>query len=247
MIDKTKIEKLGQQLRLATETKVAFEADCTINEDEAYAIQSLVAASMDREPKVWKTGQLSSGAVFCAPIAANKCQFGPANFSAQNFAETYVEGELAFRLNRAFEADKTYSDEEVLQAVDAVAVTIEVLDSRLKNWMEAGEFWHLADQLLNGALALGDEVLDWQAIDCATQAVQLSINGELVVNDAGSHPQLDPRTLLGGFVRQLTSRGYTLLPGSWVTTGTWTGLSAVKTGDEVQCVFPGVGQVSLTL
>ena len=226
---------------------MGYEADCTIDEDDAYAIQSLVAASMGREPKVWKTGQLSSGAVFCAPIAANKCQFGPANFSARNFAATYVEGELAFRLNRAFEAGKTYSDEEVLQAVDAVAVTIEVLDSRIKNWMEAGELWHLADQQMNGALALGSEVLDWQAIDCATQAVQLYVNGELVVDDAGSHPQLDPRTLLGGFVRQLTSRGYKLLPGSWVTTGTWTGISAAKPGDEVQCVFTGVGQASLTL
>ena len=247
MLNKTTLEELSKQLQLAAETNAGFEANRTLDEEDAYVIQKLVAASTDGKPKVWKTGFLSTGAVFCAPIAASQCKFGPANFSAQNFPATYVEGELAFRLNRVFEAGRSYSDDDILQSINAVSVAIEVLDSRIKNWMEAGEFWHLADRQLNGALALGGEVLDCKGVDYATQAVQLYVNGELVVDDVGSHPQRDPTTLLAGFVRQLTSRGYTFLPGSWVTTGTWTGLSAVKPGDEVLCIFQGLGQASLRL
>jgi len=238
-------ENISQQLLQAHQSGTPVRLDCELSVQETYTVQSLVGSELDPKPMNWKTGLLSDGSVFCAPIAASHCQSSPADFSRRVFNALHVEAELAYRFHSGFDANKTHKEEDVFAAIDRVAVAIEVLDSRLENWQEAGELLHLADNQMNGGLVIGSGIENWQGIEPGTQAIRLLINDKLVVADSGSHPQLDPTSLLAHFVNQACQLGYTLPPGTWVTTGTWSDYPRAEPGDRVQVEFPGIGEASL--
>ncbi len=240
-------ETISQSLIEARESGKPVELNCVVSESDAYAIQMLTNRNLDASPLFWKTGLLSNNSTFCAPIAACNHQASPANFSSHSFNALHVEAELAYRFNTAFELGKTYQEDEVFAALDRVAVAIEVLDSRLANWQVADEFLHLADNQMNGALVIGAEIENWRSIESSSQAVNVFINDELVLADCGSHPQLDPTSLLTGFVNQACQRGYTIAAGTWVTTGTWSGYPRAQAGDLVRVEFPGLGEASVAL
>jgi len=240
-------ETISQSLIRARQTGEPVQLSCIVSESDAYTIQMLTNQNLDARPLFWKTGLLSNNSIFCAPIASSYCQTSPANFSSRVFNALHVEAELAYRFNAEFELGKTYQEDEVFAAIDRVAVAIEVLDSRLANWQDADEFLHLADNQMNGALVIGAGIENWRGIENGSQAVNMFINDELVLADCGSHPQLDPTSLLTGFVNQACQRGYTLAAGTWVTTGTWSGYPRAQAGDRVRVEFPGLGEASVEL
>ena len=246
---KTKIdnESISQSLIKARQTGEPVQLNCVVSESDAYTIQMLSNQNLDASPLFWKTGLLSNNSIFCAPIASSHCQPSPANFSSRVFHALHVEAELAYRFNTEFELGKTYQEDEIFAAIDCVAVAIEVLDSRLANWQNADEFLHLADNQMNGALVIGKGVERWRGIEHGSQAVNVFINDELVLADCGSHPQLDPTSILTGFVNQACQRGYALAAGTWVTTGTWSGYPRAHAGDRVRVEFPGLGEASVEL
>lgn len=217
-----------------------------LTEENAYQLQQAIY-QQNGPSRYWKTGLLSDGSVFTAPIAEQISQHSPGQFDGNQFNALHVEAELAYRFNRSFSAGQQYSEQEVFAALDQVAVSIEVLDSRLSDWLNANELYHLADNQMNGALVIGSGHGEWQSIDMASQRVELYINDERVFADQGSHPQQDPTVLLAGFVNQCSLRGYDLAEGSWLTTGTWSGYPTAQSGDRVRAIFPGVGEAQLQL
>jgi 2-keto-4-pentenoate hydratase len=130
-----------------------------------------------------------------------------------------------------------------------MCVAIEVLDSRLLDWQTAAENLHLADNQMNGALILGTGVpFDaHNPINFSQQGFVLSINDKEVVLDKGSHPQEDPISLVYGFIKEANLRGYDILKGSWVTTGTWSGYPSANAGDRVKVSFSDIGEAALAL
>jgi len=240
-------ETISQSLINARRSGEPVQLNCIVSESDAYAIQMLTNQNLDDSPLFWKTGLLSNNSIFCAPIAASHSQTSPANFGSRTFNALHVEAELAYRFSTGFELGKTYQEDEVFAALDRVAVAIEVLDSRLANWQGADEFLHLADNQMNGGLVIGTGIENWRSIESSSQTVNMFINDELVLADCGSHPQLDPTTLLTGFVNQACRRGYALAAGTWVTTGTWSGYPRAQAGDRVRVEFPGLGEASVDL
>ncbi|OUR74201.1 hypothetical protein A9Q77_04870 [Marinomonas sp. 42_23_T18] len=257
--NRLKIFNLSQQLLDAQNKKEQTLLDKDkISLEEAYQIQFLNNQVLELSDKTryWKTGILSNGQVFCAPINNALCQTSPANFCHRTFHALHVEAELAFRINRPFLAKDSQvtspSDDQILATIDNVCVSIEVLDSRLRDWQSADEMKHLADNQMNGALVLGqgirfDAMQKEPMINFMEQEVALYINNELVVLDKGSHPQKDPSSLLCDFIREANLRGYDILEDSWVTTGTWSGYPQAKIGDKVKAIFKHLGEAELTL
>lgn len=164
-----------------------------------------------------------------------------------------MEAELAFRINQDFLAKhdqaNIVTEESVLNSLDQMCVAIEVLESRLLDWQTAAENLHLADNQMNGALILGKGIpFDaHNPINFSQQGFVLSINDKEVVLDKGSHPQEDPISLIYGFIKEANLRGYDVLKGSWVTTGTWSGYPSANTGDKVKVSFQDIGEAELTL
>lgn len=253
-----KVIKLSQQLLAAYHQQKPVNLSDELDIDSAYQVQHLNNQLLEAPDKTryWKTGQLSDGKVFCAPISNNLCKFSPANFSDHKFNALHVEAELAFHINKSFLAkghqDSQASDEKILAAIDKVCVAIEILDSRLENWQTANEYLHLADNQMNGALVLGSEIPfdkreNKAQINFIEQTMSLYINDELIVEDKGSHPQQDPTSLLCDFVREANLRGYDIIENSWVTTGTWSGYPKADKGDKVTVAFHNLGDVTLQL
>lgn len=224
--------------------------------EEAYALQEAFAAAVDGRDgangdtiaRHWKSGGPGRDQPTThAPLPLPGVWSSPADARAWPFIQPHIEAEIAVRLGRAVTpADAAaLRPDEVAPWVDAMTVSIEVVDSRWQQFRAAPALLRLADLQVHGALVLGD----WQpfrALDWAAQRVSVTIGAE-TRPFTGSHAMGDPLFVLPAWLRHLTRHGATVPAGTVVTTGTWCGLLPARAGDAVVVRFDGVGQASVQL
>ena len=220
--------------------------------EEAYAVQDKVAeqlwCSQGQRIQAWKTGILDNGENFAAPIGPVYLYQSPIKLNAHDFHQVHVEAELTYRLKHDMPSRETpYTENEIADAIESVHVAIEILDSRLQDWESVDKHLALADNQVNGALIIGSGITDWQRVRCIEQAVELIVDGNILEDRVGSHPQENPFLLMPWAVNHCAIRGAQLCAGDWVTTGTWTGYLKVRPGAEVVVRFPGIGEAQFIL
>ncbi|HSI60818.1 MAG TPA: fumarylacetoacetate hydrolase family protein [Ideonella sp.] len=221
--------------------------------DQAYAVQAQVAIARGcptHGPALfWKSGGGSREAVLThAALAPAGVRASPADISDMPFHTPGVESEIALRLGRDVspELAAALTPETAVALFDAMAVSVEIVDSR---WAEAGRapaLLRLADAQSHGALAIGE----WQPlreIDWAAQRCELAIGDQPLIVRSGSHPLGHPFWGMPAWLRHLTRAGQTVPAGTAVTTGTWTGLVPVSAGQRLRVAFDGIGAVELTV
>ncbi|MEH6823806.1 MAG: fumarylacetoacetate hydrolase family protein [Motiliproteus sp.] len=220
--------------------------------DEAYAIQDAVAQKRWIEQggrtDTWKTGAPSNDAVpYAAPIPPDVIHTSPSKLPASGFHIIGIESELAYRFGRDLPPKGSpYSVEEIMDAVEGVYVAIEVVDTRLKEWQQAGALWQLADNQITGGLVVGSGRSDWRSVDPLQQSVELLVDGVPKVVAQGSHPLKDPRPLVYWIANHCTERNGGIRAGDLVTTGSWSGLVFVEPGARVIARFPGIGEAEVS-
>ncbi len=220
---------------------------------EAYAVQQRVADALGwfagSPPQFWKSGGPSRDAVFThAPLPPSGVWTSPARAGDWPFHMRGIEAEVALRLGR--EVDQalasTLDVDGAAELVDAMAVSIEVVDSRWQEGIHAPALCKLADLQSHGALVLGD----WTAFaprDWSAQTCRVRIGARTPVECRGTHPLADPVYLVPAWLRHATRNGGRVPAGSVVTTGTWVGILPAGAGDPVSVEFPGIGQASVQL
>jgi hypothetical protein len=226
--------------------------------DAACAVQQATGAALgawapDEMPRHWKSGGGSrSVALTHAPLLPLGVRHSAASLAAPlddlHFFNPGLEGEIALRLARDVSPSlaSELTHEGATSLIDAMAVSIEVVDCR---WLDDGQLpplLRLADFLSHGALALG-EWRPWREVDWAQQACVLQVDDAAPWVRRGSHPLGQPAWLLPIWLRHLTRHGATVPAGSIVTTGSWTGLTPVRPGSTVRVSFEGIGQAALRL
>jgi 2-keto-4-pentenoate hydratase len=130
--------------------------------------------------------------------------------------------------------------------IDAMCVSIEIVDSRWTEGFDAPPLAKLADLQSHGALVLGD----WRpftARDWSRQSCRVQIGPRAPVESRGSHPLGEPAWVLPAWLRHATRGGATLRAGTVVTTGAWTGLIEAHAGDAVSVEFDGIGAARVQL
>lgn len=197
----------------------------------------------------WKSGGASRQVVLThAPLPPAGVRPSPADVSDMRLHTIGIEAEIALRLGQAVSPAQaqalTESDAGVL--VDAMAVSIEIVDSRWQEGGDAPALLRLADLQSHGALVLGDWV-PYVARDWAAQTCEVRIGAQAAVLRRGTHPLGDPAWLLPTWLRHLTRGGLTVPAGTVVTTGSWVGLLGGQRGDVVQASFDGVGRAIVQL
>lgn len=220
--------------------------------EDAYAVQDLVAREarwFDGVPRYWKSGGGSRTAVLThAPLPPQHVWPSPADGAGTHFNLRLIEAEVALRLAR----DVTPSDaaacthESAGSLVEAMTVSIEVVDSRWIQAREASALMKLADLQSHGALALGE----WKPFaprDWAQQSCTVQIGAAAPQTFVGTLSLGDPAWLLPIWLRHVTRNGATVPRGTVVTTGTWCGLLAARPGDRVQARFEGIGEAVVQL
>lgn len=214
---------------------------------EAYAVQEAILGRLGVAVAGWKVGAANPEAEpQAAPLLADRVAPSPARFVLPPQALRTVEAELAFSLARDLPArDQAYGEEEVWDAIDAMHVAIEVLESSFVDRRRVPAYAPLADLNNNGAFCYGPPIRDWRGIDPRTPEAVLFINGKETRRAHAGTPGGHPRRLLAWLANHASQRGRPLRRHDIVTTGSHTGMFDAPPGAQVAARFEGVGEASL--
>jgi 2-keto-4-pentenoate hydratase len=220
--------------------------------DDAYRVQQLVASELGAGaagPMLWKSGGPSRDAVLThAPLLPAAVWPSPADARQHPFRLRLVEAEIALRLGDEVSPARAegLSPAGAASLVEAMAVSIEIVDSRWDQGLDAPALLKLADLQSHGALVLGA----WRPYEprpWAEQVCTVRIGGGEPRAFRGTHSLGDPAWLLPTWLRHATRSGRPVRRGTVVTTGTWCGMLPASPGDAVQVRFDGIGEATVQL
>jgi 2-keto-4-pentenoate hydratase len=159
-----------------------------------------------------------------------------------------AEAEFAFRLGRPLPSRAApYRVDDVLDAVDALHLAIEVPDSRYADFTRVGAPQLIADCACACWYRIGPVVrADWRADDLVSHVVTARRNGEPAGQGRGANVLGDPRVALTWIANELGVHGEGLRAGDVVITGTCLTPVKVTPGDHVLMDFGGYGTVDVT-
>lgn len=157
-----------------------------------------------------------------------------------------AEAEFAFGFVKDLPTRVTpYSEEEALDAVGSLHLSIEVPDSRYCDFTKVGAAQLIADTACASWLVLGHAVgRPWRDIDLSTHAVRGFKNGKLLAGGTGKAVLGDPRRALTWFVNEASAFAGGVTAGQFVTTGTCIVPMAIAPGDEVTVDYGVLGTIS---
>jgi 2-keto-4-pentenoate hydratase len=245
------IGELAQRLYDAdrTATPIApLPAGLTIG--DAYAIQLAGRALRDR-PVVGRKVGLTSAAMQ-EMLGVGQPDFGyltdamvspsGAAIPAGRFIAPRVEGEIAFRMGRPLGGAVTIDD--VLDATEAVAPALEVIDSRIADW-RIGIADTIADNASSGHVVLGGwRPLD--GLDLAAVELALTAGGERVTG-RGDAVLGHPAAAVAWLARALAEHGgERIAAGEVVIPGAMARALPIAAGDAVRAEITGLGAVTMT-
>lgn len=156
-----------------------------------------------------------------------------------------AEAEFAFRMGRDLPPRATpYALSEVLDAVSALYLAIEVPDSRYADFAKVGAAQLIADNACGHQFVLGPQAPDlWRQIDLASHRVVGKVGQRLERNGIGANVLGDPRIALTWLANELSALGITLAAGQTVTTGTCLVPLEFEPQDTVSMDFGVLGQM----
>lgn len=246
------IEALVQARRHHTLADARPLADAVATAEAAYAVQQGVADRMawfaPDAPHCWKSGGPSREAELTHARLPDQGIWRSPAATAWPFAMRGIEAEIALRLALPVDAAHAarLNRDSACRLIDAMTVSIEVVDSR---WTQAGDapaLLRLADLQSHGALVLGE----WTAFDAArdwsAQGCRVRVGQAPAWEFRGTHSLGDPAYVLPALLRHATRGGRVVPAGSVVTTGTWCGVLPAQPGDTVTAVFDGVGEARIS-
>lgn len=224
-------------------TPIAIPADGPSDTAQAYAVQDEVAAALG-PVAAWKVGRGTA-----APFAREHARPSPCRWPAGEFLRPAIEVEVAFLLDRDVGRDGSPPTEDELRgAVRSVHAAIEIADSRFDTWPVPHKLWALADHQSSGGLVVEPGGRPWVGAPLDRAKVVLRIDGKPAFEGEGTNPGGDPFALLRNLAAHCAERGG-IAAGTYVTTGSLTGMIFVEPGAEVEveAEIAGVGRVALAL
>lgn len=161
---------------------------------------------------------------------------------AAAFLQPRVEPEVAFVLKRPLTGPGV-TIAEAIAAVDFVLPSLELIDSRIRDW-KIGILDTIADNASSGGVVLGSTPVPLEAVDLRRSGCVLHRNGEVVGTGAGGAVLGSPLNSLVWLANTLGVRGVTLEAGHVILPGSITASVAVEPGDNFTATFAGIGSVT---
>ena len=154
---------------------------------------------------------------------------GRAEIPAEPFLQPFLEGELAFLIGKRL-AGPGVTLQAALAATDALAVAVEVVDSRIEDWNIK-----LPDTIADNASYGGFTVGPWnQALretDLRTIGMLINKSDSQVAEGLGAASLGHPAQAVAWLANKLASFGTSLEPGDIVLSGSLGGAVPVERGD----------------
>jgi 2-oxo-3-hexenedioate decarboxylase/2-keto-4-pentenoate hydratase len=159
------------------------------------------------------------------------------------FCAPRVEPEVAFLLHSPLNGTDVTAD-DVRAATEAVAVALEIVDSRILDWKLTLRDT-VADNASSGAAVIGDWVPYTDSIDLWAARGTLSLNGNEIDSGLGSAVLGDPAAAVAWLANALNAFGTEVLPGQIIMSGSLTTAAFVNSGDTATATISGLGAVSI--
>ena len=159
-----------------------------------------------------------------------------------------MEAEFAFRMKQDVmrEAHAPLSVDEVMNAVEAMHLAIEIPNSRFTQFEQVGEASLIADFACAGHVVIGAEVTaPWRDLALDAHKVQVFKQGQWVADGIGANVLGDPRLALTWLANELLDHGMHLRQGDLVITGTFVVPVPVNEGDQMLADFGLLGQLAV--
>ena len=214
------------------------------SEADAYQIQDAVMRRLGETAGGWKIGvATASTAAFCAPIFAGMIRPSPASYKAGELRLIGIEGEIAFRLGRDLPPRAAPYTAAEVTAGASLHPAIEVVDSRYEDFRALDRLSILADNFSNGGLVYGAAVPGLEGLDLSRTAIAITEDGKPFA-DSSAGAARDPVAALVEFVNLMRERGGAKA-GTFVTTGSWTGMVFTRPGVRIAADFGPLGRIDI--
>jgi 2-keto-4-pentenoate hydratase len=220
---------------------------------EGYAIQEAMLDLVHQPAVGWKIAATSAAGQkhigVTEPLAGRLFRdFVLADGARRPIARNHMrvaEAEFAFTMARDLPArGSDYARSEVMDAVAAMHLAIEVPDARYDVFDTIGAPSICADCAFHAWFLLGPEVPDWRGLDLAKQPVRAWKQDTVVAEGSGANALGDPRIALTWLANHLNTRGLGLKAGEIITTGTCVKPVDVAAGDTVVMDYFALGKMS---
>ncbi|MDA8306454.1 MAG: fumarylacetoacetate hydrolase family protein [Deltaproteobacteria bacterium] len=154
-----------------------------------------------------------------------------------------VEGEVAFVLKRRLKGPGvTIAD--VLRATEGVMASIEIVDSRVRDWKIKLED-SVADNASSARFVVGSRLVDPAGIDLRLVGMVLEKNGEVVNTGAGAAVLGHPAASVAWLANKIGEFGIALEEGEIILSGALTAAVDARAGDSFLISFGGLGTVGV--
>jgi 2-keto-4-pentenoate hydratase len=137
------------------------------------------------------------------------------------------------------------TEDDVLAATAAFAPSIELIDTRIKDW-KIKLCDTIADNASSAGWVLGDERVSPKDVDITAIEAVLTRNGEVVAKGRSDAVLGNPVTAVAWLARKVDSFGVRLRAGDVVLPGSCTKAIDARPGDKFVADFAGLGSVGLS-
>lgn len=160
-----------------------------------------------------------------------------------------AEVEFAFRFANALPPrGADYSYDEVMNAVQSLHPSIEIPDSRYKDFTAVGAPSLIADTACACWLMIGEAFDEsWRGLDLTDHEVRALKGDEIVATGAGRAALGDPRLALHWLVNEVARYAEGIKAGDIVTTGTCVVPVPIEVGDHVIADYGTLGRMSISI
>jgi 2-keto-4-pentenoate hydratase len=155
-----------------------------------------------------------------------------------------VEVEVGFILSGDLPGAQC-TEEDVLAATEALVPSIELIDTRIKDW-QIKICDTIADNASSAGFVLGQARVSPVDVDVKAIDAKLTRNGELIAQGRSDAVLGNPVTAVAWLARKVESFGVRLKKGDIVLPGSCTVAVDARAGDEFVASFAGLGSVRLS-
>jgi 2-keto-4-pentenoate hydratase len=212
----------------------------------AMRVQHDVARRLGAQIGGWKVGFGPDGVPFAGPLYETGIVVSPATRPLAAGDHVLVEVELAFRLARDLPSRETSRD-EIVAAIDSAIVGIELIRGRLGEPPAVPFLAFLADNAGNAGYVTGGSTRDFRSLDLTRLRCRLSVDGRMVHDKVGGHPQGDPIEPIRAWLARADDALGGLRAGHVVTTGSFTTPFRAEAAARFEASMAGIGEVRLDL
>lgn len=223
---------------------------------DGYRIQTRVAELHESDMVGWKIAATSAagqrhinvGGPLLGRIPADRRYFDQDAVSLRQNSMRLAEVEFAFTVGAHLPPRETpYTSEEVMDATSGLRLCIELPGSRFADVTTVGEEQLIADNACAHDFVYGPAAPDlWRDLDLAGCTVEVLVDGptgQRKASGIGANVLGSPLRALQWSINELSSHGFTLDVGHFVTTGTCCAPIAVFPGDNLIADFGELGNV----